>query len=66
LDYFSKNVPLIKFSGEKSKVLTPMLPLNSCIPTQLIFGEKPLQRPFGKALERFFGGGAIATAASGF
>jgi hypothetical protein len=63
LDYFSKNVPLIKFSGQKSKALTLMLPLNGCLLTQLIFGEKPLQRPFGKALERFFGGGAISTVA---
>jgi hypothetical protein len=30
LDYFSKNVPPIKLSGEKSKVLTLMLPLISC------------------------------------
>jgi hypothetical protein len=29
LDYFSKNVPLIKSSGEKAKALTLMLPVIS-------------------------------------
>jgi hypothetical protein len=30
LDYFSENVPPIKFFGEKSKAVTLMMPLISC------------------------------------
>jgi len=31
LDYFSENVSLIKFSGRKSRALTLVFPLSSCV-----------------------------------
>jgi hypothetical protein len=36
LDYFYKNVSLIKFSGEKSKAISLMLPLISCAPDNFL------------------------------
>jgi hypothetical protein len=61
LDYFSKNVLLIKFSDEKSKAVTLMLPKNGCQETQPISLGKTALILDVRGMGRFFIGGAIAT-----
>jgi hypothetical protein len=63
LDYFFGITTLRKFFDEKSRVLTLMLPLIGCNPTQPISLAKTALFLGAKGMGRFLLGGAIATTA---